>query len=68
MKSMDQYTRMNPPARIQKLLEFNKRLKQCEESNDFLQNWQTKLDDRLVEVPARLLNNQTIMWGNGAVS
>lgn len=68
MKSLDQYTRMGPPARIQKLLDFNKRLKQCEASNDFLENWQTKLDDRLVEVPARLLQNEKIMWGNGASS
>lgn len=66
MKSMDQYTRMNPLARIRKLLDFNKRLNTCKESVDFLQEWQMKLDDRLVEVPGRVMTSQKIIWGNGA--
>lgn len=63
---MDQYARMDPRARIQKLLDFNRRLNSCKQSADFLQEWQLKLDDRLVEVPGRLLNSQPIFWGNGA--
>lgn len=66
MRSMDPYTRMNPPARIRKLLDFNKRLNSCDESVNFLREWQTKLDERLVELPGRVLPSQKMLWGNGA--
>lgn len=64
MRSMDEYNRMRPSTRIEKLINFNRRLKSCEKSAEFLNEWQLKLEDRMVEVAGRVLNDQKILWGN----
>lgn len=63
MKSMDVHTRIDPPSRIRKLHEFNQRLKMCDGAAAVFDDWQTKLGTNLVEVPARKLNNEQMLWG-----
>ena len=63
MKSIDEYTRMTPGNRIRKLLEFNQRLNSTADSTRVLEEWNMKLDGKLVEVPGRVLKNETILWG-----
>lgn len=65
MKKMDEHTRMGPTERIKKLLEFNKRLRTCQVGAKTLSDWNMEIDDKLVEVDARILPKESIMWGEG---
>lgn len=60
---MDRYTRMGPTGRIQKLIEFNKRLQTCQESAKTFSEWNMKLDDKLIEVEGRVLQSQNNYLG-----
>lgn len=60
---MSAYTRMNPDRRIEKLIQFNKRLNATPDSKAVLDEWDLKLDGALVEVTGRVLNNENIVFG-----
>lgn len=60
--AMSQYTRLSPGDRINKLLEFNRRLASTPESVKDLNEWNLKLDSSLVQLPARLLNPEKILF------
>lgn len=62
MRAMADYTRMDPRTRIQKLLEFNQRLLNKEESCDVFKEWDFHLDDKLVELNGRILKNENIVF------
>ncbi|XP_055607759.1 protein aubergine-like [Uranotaenia lowii] len=62
MKAMSDHTRLAPDRRIERLEVFNRRLQQCPESAEVFKFWKTELDRRLVEVPARVLRPETIMF------
>lgn len=62
---MSQFTRLNPERRIERLRTFNSRLKSSKESMSLMKSWQIELDSNLVEVPARVLPAQQILFGNG---
>ncbi|XP_043499080.1 piwi-like protein Siwi isoform X2 [Polistes fuscatus] len=64
MKSLSAHTRVSPEARIKKLLHFNRRL--CSEPNIIseLKNWNLKLENKLIEVPARVLPCENIVYGS----
>ncbi|XP_014605290.1 PREDICTED: protein aubergine-like isoform X2 [Polistes canadensis] len=64
MKSLSTHTRVSPEARIKKLLNFNRRL--CSEPNIIseLKNWNLKLENKLIEVPARVLPYENIVYGS----
>lgn len=64
MQAMGEHTRMGPQPRITKLLNFNRRLQQTPESLRVLSEWNLELDQNLVSVPGRILESQTILFGN----
>ncbi|XP_055592753.1 protein piwi-like isoform X3 [Uranotaenia lowii] len=62
MRAMAEHTRLAPDRRIQRLETFNQRLQQSKESSEIFRFWKTELDRRLVEVPARILEPETIFF------
>lgn len=62
MRALADHTRMNPDRRIERLQIFNKRLRTNADSEKILQEWNMKLDDRLVEVEGRILDQQKIVF------
>ncbi|KAH8377461.1 hypothetical protein KR093_005619, partial [Drosophila rubida] len=63
MKAMGEHTRMGPERRIDRLRVFNQRLQKSEASNNMLKSWNVELDTALVEIPARVLPPQKIVFG-----
>lgn len=63
-RAMSDYTRMAPDKRIQKLLEFNRRLSGTAASAATLREWDIKLSATQVDVSGRVLNNENIVFGN----
>ncbi|XP_043950297.2 protein aubergine [Drosophila biarmipes] len=64
MKAMSEHTRLTPDRRIERLRMFNQRLKSSEESTETLKSWNVELDSALVEIPARVLPPEKIVFGN----
>ncbi|XP_033236349.1 protein aubergine-like [Drosophila pseudoobscura] len=64
MKAMSEFTRLNPDRRIERLRAFNKRLQSSKESMDVLKSWNIELDTALVDIPARVLFPEKIVFGN----
>lgn len=62
MRAMADYTRSAPRARISKLLDFNKRLEQTKDSSKVFQDWDFRLDNKLVELEGRVLKNELICF------
>lgn len=64
MREMAQYTKVAPAGRIDRLLAFNKRLQQSNESSRHLIEWNLGLDPELIKIPARILPYPEIVFGN----
>ncbi|XP_043640894.1 protein aubergine [Drosophila teissieri] len=64
MKAMGEHTRLAPDRRIERLRTFNRRLKSSKESTETLKSWNIELDSALVEIPARILKSEKILFGN----
>jgi len=64
MKAMGEHTRMAPDRRIDRLRVFNDRLQKSAGSVDMLKSWNLQLDSALVEIPARVLPPEKIIFGN----
>ncbi|XP_070067653.1 protein aubergine isoform X2 [Drosophila takahashii] len=64
MKAMSEHTRLTPDRRIERLRVFNQRLKSAKESMETLKSWNVELDSALVEIPARVLPPEKIVFGN----
>ncbi|KAM8717614.1 hypothetical protein ACLKA7_004331 [Drosophila subpalustris] len=64
MKAMSEHTRMTPDRRIDRLRVFNQRLQGSAGSQELFQSWNMRLDQTLVEIPARVLPPQKILFGN----
>ncbi|EDV58944.1 protein aubergine [Drosophila erecta] len=64
MKAMSEHTRLTPDRRIERLRMFNRRLKSSKESTETLKSWNIELDSALVEIPARVLPAEKILFGN----
>ncbi|CAO1313617.1 unnamed protein product [Diamesa serratosioi] len=62
MKLLASETRIAPKDRFQRLMKFNSRL-QNEKSLEVFKEFNFKLDDKLVEIPARRLSPEHIMFG-----
>jgi len=67
MKAIADETRMTPETRIRRLNIFNQRLKSCKESATLLKTWQLGISDQIVEVPARILTGENILFGNNRI-
>lgn len=59
------HLRMDPNQRMQKLLEFNRRLSRTPESMDVLRQFNLSLSPTLVEIPARIFKCENIVFGDG---
>lgn len=69
MKDLSDYTRVNPEARINRLMHFNQRLRSQPDIAKELNDWNLRLDNKLVSVPARILPQEKIfLAGNRPVS
>ncbi|KAM7351597.1 piwi like RNA-mediated gene silencing protein aubergine isoform 2-T2 [Cochliomyia hominivorax] len=64
MRSMADFTRLNPDRRMERLRTFNARLHSSKASMDVFSLWNMKLDANLVEIPGRKLPRQKIVFGN----
>jgi aubergine-like protein len=65
MKAMADYTRMDPRKRVERLMKFNERMLTTPKSAQIFDQFQTKLQPKLVELTGRQLNQETILFGNG---
>lgn len=63
MRALSEHTRVAPRARIDKLMVFNRRLRSEKAITEELKNWNLKLDEQLVSIPARILPQETIVLG-----
>lgn len=64
MQDLSTYTRLNPENRVKALAKFNKRIQTTAESMKVLEEWNMKLDTKLIRVPGRELTSETIVFGN----
>lgn len=64
MRAMSEHTRVNPDTRINKLMEFNKRLRTTPETQKELSSWQMELDSNLLQFTGRVLTREKIHLGN----
>lgn len=65
MKALSDHMRVGPESRIQKLLAFNRRLRTQPNVDADLKEWNLKLNDKLVEVPGRILPIQNVVFAAG---
>lgn len=63
MKAMAEHTKLGPPARIQKLIMFNKRIQDAQQTAPTLKEWNLELDPSLVTVKGRILPYENIVFG-----
>ncbi|XP_043599743.1 piwi-like protein Siwi isoform X2 [Bombus pyrosoma] len=67
MRSLAEFTRVSPDSRMTKLIEFNKRLRSEPAIVTELDQWKLKLSDRLLDIPARVLDAELIFLGKECV-
>lgn len=63
MSSLAGETRLHPGKRVEKLLRFNQRLHKVPAIREDLSHWNLQLDTKLLEIPARELNSEKIIFG-----
>lgn len=61
---MSEHTRLSPNIRIQKLLNFNRRLSNTPQSLTTLNEWGLELNRHLVDVDGRILPFENIVFGD----
>jgi aubergine-like protein len=64
MRAMADYTRMDPQRRIERLIDFNKRIQNTPASVKQFDNFQTQLQPDLITLQARELDQENIIFGN----
>ncbi|ALC39293.1 piwi [Drosophila busckii] len=64
MRAMADHTRMVPSRRIDRLRTLNQRLQTTAESVKVLSDWNMTLDQKLVEVRGRIIDDQRIVFNN----
>lgn len=64
MREISEFTRLNPERRADALKRFNDRIQRTQESRDCLDNWNMELSNDLLDVNARELPSETIVFGN----
>lgn len=60
---MAQFTHLPPAARIERLLNFNERLRSSKSAVQLLNDWNLGLEKNLLEIPARILPYPKIIFG-----
>ena len=64
MKACSEHTRLGPRDRMQRLLQFNRRIATTPASLEVLDEFKMVLDKNLVDVNGRLLDPEPIVFGN----
>lgn len=64
MKALAEHTRIGPQKRIQKLVDFAKRLNGCPQAVEELKRWDLKLANTLLQIPGRILPEEKILLGD----
>lgn len=65
MRAMADHTQMDPERRKKRLLEFTSRLHNTPESTKVLADFNTDIENQLIEFQGRALPQETIIFGNG---
>ncbi|XP_076626994.1 aubergine [Colletes latitarsis] len=65
MRALAEHTRVNPRSRTDKLMIFNRRLRSESAIVKELNEWNLKLDDKLVNLSGRVLAPENIVVGGG---
>lgn len=60
---MKPYSQMVPRTRMQRLLDYNKRVQSSTASVEVLREWSLDLDRRLVEVEGHRLKGEMLLFG-----
>ncbi|XP_050457731.1 piwi-like protein Siwi [Cataglyphis hispanica] len=66
MASVATHTRLSPRARIGKLMNFNQRLHRTDKIVKELSEWNLQLDNKLLDIPARVLPNEQLRFGGNS--
>lgn len=64
MKELAQHTKIGPSSRIERLLQFNRRLTNSPDSHRHLTDWNLGLEPELTKIPARILPYPDILFGD----
>lgn len=67
MRTLAKHTRLPPDARVEKLLSFNRKLRQESKVVKEFQDWNMTLDKNLLEVPARILPSEKLIFGRNVI-
>ncbi|XP_014210002.1 piwi-like protein Siwi isoform X2 [Copidosoma floridanum] len=68
MSALAKFTRVSPVDRIKKLMNFNQRLHGVPAIAAEIQSWNLELDRKLVDVPARVLTCDKIIYGDNSTT
>lgn len=63
MRELSQHTKVGPASRIDRLLAFNRRLSQSQDSARILNDWNLVLDPNLIKIPGRVLPYPSLVFG-----
>ena len=63
-QAVAQYTRQAPDARVQSLIKFSKRIRDCPDVQEEMKSWNLKISQDLERVPGRTFKPETILIGN----
>lgn len=65
MRALAEHTRMDPTKRVERLLNFNKRLQTTKKSTEQFAQFHTKLNPELVQFTGRELSQEQMIFGAG---
>jgi aubergine-like protein len=63
MRAVSDYTRLDPKERIRKLNSYNSRLMRSQDSVNIFEEWGLEMDRKIMDIRARVLNPETIIFG-----
>ncbi|CAB0044919.1 unnamed protein product [Trichogramma brassicae] len=68
MRALAEHTRLVPQTRIERLLQFNRRLSTNKDISNEFDEWNFKFEDHLTDVPARIIETEKIHFHGKAVT
>lgn len=64
---MKPYSQMVPRIRKQRLLDYNKRVRETEKSMEVLREWNLSIQPKLIDVEGHKLKAEQLLFGNNRV-
>ncbi|KAL7288194.1 piwi-like protein Siwi [Trichogramma pretiosum] len=68
MRALAEHTRLVPQTRIERLLQFNRRLSTNKDISNEFDEWNFKFEDHLTDVPARIIETEKIHFHGRAIT